>query len=45
MGALTIKLTDIIFTQCLGRGFIEIEITETIYLSCKGFLSVNKPGT
>lgn len=44
MGALIMELIDVISVQYLGRGFIEMEITEIIYSSYKGFLSVNKPG-
>ena len=45
MGALTTELTDVVSVQRLGSGLSEAETTETICSSCKGFLSVDKPGT
>ncbi|GJP88753.1 hypothetical protein CBS147323_10006 [Aspergillus niger] len=45
MGALTTELTDVASAQRLGRGLTETETTETICSSCKGFLSVDEPGT
>lgn len=45
MGALTTELIDVASAQRLGRGLTETETTETICSSCKGFLSVDEPGT